>query len=172
MGYPSKIHRNIQLRTWPGSIPVQFRYTVGKAGTTFFQRLRDEGRLYGTRCVECGLTYLPPRLFCERCFAELTEWVAVQDQGELFSYTVVHRDLNGRPLEKPQVFGLVQLYGADTVFFHRILADPDYLRFGMKVRAVLLPSARRTGAITDLVGFEPVQVFRASTFQPPSGRAP
>ncbi len=155
MSFFSKIERNVELRAWPGEIPVQFRYTAGVAGETFFRRLKEEGRIYGTRCDHCGITYAPGRLFCERCFAELDQWVDVGLEGELYSYTIVHHDLEGRPLDKPRILGLIKLYHADTVFYHEILAPSDQLRIGMKVVAVIKPKNRRRGAITDIQGFAP-----------------
>lgn len=155
MSFLRKIDRNTDLRTWAGEIPVQFRYTAGVAGETFLRRLKDEGKIYGTRCETCGITYVPARLFCERCFAELENWVDVGLEGEVYSYTIVHYDLEGQPLKKPRVFGLIKLYHADTLFYHEILAPPDQLRIGMKVVASLKPKNRRTGSITDIQGFEP-----------------
>ena len=59
------------VRKIPGELPVSFRYTPGVANTTFFEALRDRGVLLGSRCPSCAVTYLPARLFCERCFSEL-----------------------------------------------------------------------------------------------------
>ena len=62
----------LMARTVHGELPVAFHYTPGVGNTAFFEALRDRGVLLGSRCEACGVTYLPARIFCERCFAELT----------------------------------------------------------------------------------------------------
>src|SRR5207247_10607474 len=68
-------------------------YTAGVAGERFFQTLRSRGVLAVTRCAECQVTYLPPRLYCERCFADLSQaWAEVAPGGRVHTYTVVCED--------------------------------------------------------------------------------
>ena len=55
---------------------------------------------------------MPAAIFCERCFAELDEWVEVPSRGTVFTYTVLYRDLEGQPLDQPQILAYVKLDGA------------------------------------------------------------
>jgi uncharacterized OB-fold protein len=134
-----------------GELPVGFRYTPGVANTVFFEALRDRGVLLGSRCASCGVTYLPARLFCERCFAELTPDVECGPQGELISWTVGRVGIDDEPLDEPVTVGLVRLDGADTVLMHLLqVGEPQ---IGMRVRAVVRED--RAGSILDLAGFAP-----------------
>lgn len=137
-------------RVVPGNLPVRFRYTPGVANTAFFEALRDRGVLLGSRCENCALTYLPARLFCERCFAELRVDTECGPGGTLESFTVCHEGIDGEPLAEPTTLGLVKLDGADTVMVHRLLetTEPE---IGMRVRAVIRDG--RTASIEDLAGF-------------------
>jgi uncharacterized OB-fold protein len=134
-----------------GELPVGFRYTPGVANTAFFEALRDRGVLLGSRCGSCGVTYLPARLFCERCFAELTPDVECGPEGELISWTVCRVDIDDEPLDEPVTVGLVKLDGADTVLMHLLQSDEPQI--GMRVRAVVRED--RAGSILDLAGFAP-----------------
>lgn len=138
-----------------GEIPLSNRYTAGIAGEVFFRKLKDEGKFVGTRCNKCEQTYVPARLFCERCFAELREYIEVADTGVVRAVTVAHVGLDGERLERPAVVGAIQLDGASTVFIHRLLVDPSKARIGMKVKASLIPKPKRIGSILDIRGFEP-----------------
>jgi uncharacterized OB-fold protein len=119
------------VRKIPGELPVAFRYTPGVGNTAFFEALADRGVFLGSRCDECGVTYVPARIFCERCFAV---------------------DVDGAPLAEPETIGLVRLDGADTVLLHR-LVDAHDPSIGMRVEAVLRPAEERTASIDDLRGF-------------------
>ncbi|MFB3738292.1 MAG: Zn-ribbon domain-containing OB-fold protein [Candidatus Velamenicoccus archaeovorus] len=154
-----KIARPERIRRVQGDLPVGHRYTPGVAGEAFFTALRDRGVLLGSRCGSCGYTYVPARLFCERCFAELAADTEVGPGGELVSFTIGFVDAEDRPLELPETIGLVRLDGADALLVHRILDLGDEpLEIGVRVEAVVRPPEQRTGSILDLEGFRPVEV--------------
>lgn len=142
-----------EVRRWDGEFPVRHRYTPGVAGTAFFTALRDRGVLLGSRCEACSYTYVPARLFCERCFAELAADTEVGPGGELVSYTIGFVGLEGEPLADPETIGLVRLDGADSVLVHRVLDADEPLEIGERVEVVLRPLGDREGTILDIEGF-------------------
>lgn len=151
-----KIAQPSQVRRWSGDIPVRHRYTPGVAGEVFFTALRDRGVLLGSRCEACGYTYVPARLFCERCFAELAADVEVGPSGTLVSFTIGFVGVEGEALGVPVTLGLVQLEGADAVLLHHVLEVGDRpLEIGERVDVVLRPAGERTGSILDIEGFRP-----------------
>lgn len=142
------------VRRWPGEFPVRHRYTPGVAGQVFLTALRDRGVLLGSRCPECGYTYVPARLFCERDFAELAADREVGPGGTLVSFTVGFVGIEGEALDRPETWGLVRLDGADATLLHRLLDTGDQpLEIGRRVEAVVRPQAERTGSILDIAGF-------------------
>ncbi len=159
MGSLEHIERVDQLGQWPGEMPVRFLYTVGVAGERFLRELMENGRFLGSRCPACRYTYLPPRLYCERCFAELTDWVEVGPQGTIEALTVAHVGLDGQPLAQPETFALIRLDGADGLLFHRVAAAED-LEIGATVEPVFKRRAARTGSILDIQHFRPASSRR------------
>lgn len=147
-----KISDPTRVRAVEGHIPIAHRYTPGVAGAAFFEALKD-GDFLASRCDECGITYCPNRIFCERCFGALEHDTKVGPRGILESFTVAHQDVEGRPLDEPQTLGLVRLDGADTVLMHRVLDAAGALGIGDAVEAVFEPKSKRTGSINDLRGF-------------------
>jgi uncharacterized OB-fold protein len=144
-----------EVRRWEGGMPVGHRYTPGVAGEAFFSALRERGAILGSRCEECSYTYVPARLFCERCFGELNADVEVGPAGELRSFTIAFVDVDERPVETPVTYGLVRLDGADALLLHRVIDPGDEpLEIGARVEAVL--EERRFGSILDIRGFRVV----------------
>jgi uncharacterized protein len=138
-------------------MPVAHRYTPGVAGEAFFTALRDRGVFVGSRCDSCAYTYVPARLFCERCFAELAADTEVGPGGIVRSFTIGFTDVEGGALDEPVTLGLVQLDRADAVLVHRLVDLRDEpLEIGERVEAVLRPDGERTGSIHDIVGFRVV----------------
>jgi uncharacterized protein len=152
-----RIARPEQIRRWEGDLPVRHRYTPGVAGDAFFTALLERGVLLGSRCETCAYTYVPARLFCERCFSELSADTEVGPGGELVSFTIVFRGIEGESLERPQTLGAVRLDGADAVLIHRVEPDEEPLEIGERVEVVVEPQPRRTGSILDIAGFRVVE---------------
>ena len=137
-------------RTVHGELPVAFHYTPGVGNTAFFEALRARGVLLGSRCEACGVTYLPARIFCERCFAELAADTECGPEGTLESFTTGYVGIDGEPLDQPVAIGLVKLDSADTVLMHRLIGDGPW-QIGARVEVVV--AAERAGSILDVEGF-------------------
>lgn len=150
-----KLHHAV---AWRGDIPITSRYTAGIAGERFFREIKDNARILGTHCEACDLTYVPASMFCERCFAELEDWVEVPSQGAVFTYTVLYRDLDDKPLDEPAILAYVKLDGANGGLVHYMAdVDPNALHIGMDVEAVFKDAADREGSILDILHFRPVE---------------
>ena len=157
MAILEKIDKLQDAISWQGDIPITSRYTAGIAGERFFREIKDNGRFLGTRCEACDLLYVPAVMFCERCFAELDEWVDVPSRGSVFTYTVLHRDLDEEPLDPPAILAYVKLDGTDGGLVHYLgEVDPDEVTIGLVVEAEFLAAAERRGSILDIKYFRPV----------------
>jgi len=133
-----------------GGIPLRSLYTAGIAGEAFFRALKDRGELIGSRCKPCNQVYVPSRIFCERCFAELSDRVSVGPAGRVVAVTKVHLGMDNERLAESVTVVAVQLDGASTVLVHRMRPGATEVRVGARVRAVLRPQAERVGGILDL----------------------
>jgi uncharacterized OB-fold protein len=98
-------------------------------------------------------------MFCERCFAELDEWVEVPNQGTVFTYTVLYLDLDEKPLDPPAVLAYVKLGESDGGLVHYVgEANPEEVFIGTEVEAVFKDAASRKGSILDIQYFRPIPV--------------
>jgi len=134
-----------------GDFPVYFRYTAGIAGERFLRELKENGKLVATRCSKCSLDYLPPRIFCERCMAKLTEYVDVRNEGIVESLTLCMRDSAGNRLSEPVGVAFVRFQSAYGGLIHRTKGP---VSIGDRVRVVLKDKSQRTGSILDIEYFD------------------
>lgn len=145
-----------EMLKWKGEIPVEYLYTAGMAGEQFFRMLKEKGRLIGTVCTKCRVAYLPPRMFCERCFSSLKRWKPVPRQGVIFTYTVNHVDIDNNNLSSPIVIALVKFKGFHGGIIHKIAEiSPEEVNIGMIVAPVVEDAKKRTGTINDIKYFRP-----------------
>jgi uncharacterized OB-fold protein len=142
-------------KAWYGEMPVTSRYTAGLAGEKFLRGIKDEGKILGSHCDRCGVTYVPVRQFCERCMDELDETVDVGTEGEVHTFTLLFEDLDGTPREEPEIVAFINL--GDGGLVHRLdEVHLDDLDIGMPVEAVFKPKGEREGSILDIKYFRPV----------------
>ncbi len=148
-----KITNPFGPRHWIGHMEADYLYTLGIAGERFFKEIKENGRIMGAKCPKCGLIFVPPRLYCEKCFAKFEEWVDVGKKGEVYTYTIVTVDIEGKKLEKPEIYALIRFEGTQGGLIHKI-GETNKAYIGMKVEALLKPPNERKASINDIAYFK------------------
>ncbi|MGQ9624251.1 MAG: Zn-ribbon domain-containing OB-fold protein [Candidatus Bathycorpusculaceae bacterium] len=151
-----KITNTFGTRHCIGHMEADYLYTLGVAGERFFKEIKENGKIMGAKCPKCGLIFVPPRLYCEKCFAKLEDWVDVGKKGEVYTFTIATVDIDGKELEKPQIYALIRFEGTQGGLIHKI-RETDKAYIGMKVEAVLKPPSERKASINDIAYFKPAK---------------
>ena len=148
---------------------LAFNYAAGEAASRFLIALRDEKKIYGTRCPSCLRLLVPARSFCPRCFIDTTEWIEVGPVGTLVAFAFdqslqshARASQEYADPNKRLCLGLIRFEGADTSLVHRIgEVNPDTLRVGVLVAPVFIET--RSGNILDIAYFKPVEADNANS---------
>jgi len=135
------------------TISLRYDYALGEVAGKFMEGLKA-GKILATRCTKSGLTYLPPRSFCEQSFEPCDAWVEVGPAGVIEQSTIVVRGYEGKR-KAPQAVAFVRLDGADSAVANYVdgldLSDlgaaMKSIAPGTRVRVVF--EAERQGRITD-----------------------
>ncbi len=137
---------------YPGTMEVEeYVYTPGLHGEELAKALR-QGKILG---MKCGSTLIvPPLTFCPD--GSPGELVPVESTWRVVTYTIVYDTIEGEPLEEPEIIAVLRPDGFQGGLVHRVRAAPGSIYIGMPVRPVFRPEGERTGAITDILYFEPV----------------
>jgi len=146
-----EIVKNVK-RTWH----MPYHWCYGKSNAEFFERLKNEKALYGSRCTSCRKVVVPLSGLCARCFADTEpEVIQLKDEGVLDSFTIVYLPYPGQPAAPPYAYGMIKLDGADNFFMHMVDGIPlDDIRVGMRVKAVWNDEPR--GDFYDIEYFKPI----------------
>ena len=158
MAITEKITNTTKPTFWEGEIPVRYVYTFGLAGEKFFRAVKDRGTFLATRCDECDITYVPPKIYCDRCFAKLDKYINVGTTGYVETFTITFRDMDGSEKKEPKVLAMIKIEGTDGGLVHYLEGIPlDMIAIGMPVKAKFKPKSQRKGSIEDIFGFGPVK---------------
>jgi uncharacterized protein len=110
----------------PAEWRVRYNYPAGETATKFFAALQQK-RILATRCRVSGISYLPPRAYCERSFEACDEWVEASHVGTIEAATIVSAAFENLPAP-PYAIAYVRLDGVDTALLNFVrgldLSDP------------------------------------------------
>jgi len=153
-----KLSKPSEARHWTDSIPLEYHYTVGVAGEDFRRELKEKGKLLASKCPQCKNSYVPARMYCPTCFVETKERATINRPGYVYSLTTVRADKTGREVRGAMVVALVKFQGFEGGIVHKLEADdPEKVKIGTKVEPVLKDVGSRTGALTDILAFRPIE---------------
>lgn len=76
----------------------------------------DKGKLAGTHCKSCGVSYFPPRTDCARCLSSDMEWSEITGKGRLVSYSTLIYAPTGFEADLPYTIALVEFENRMKVF--------------------------------------------------------
>ena len=157
MALVERFQKTTDITYWEGQIPMSYIYTVGRAGEKFFREIMN-GKFFGARCDACSVTYVPPRIYCERCFDRLEQdYIDVGTVGTVHTFTVLYKNLDDSTKKEPSILAVIRLDGTDGGIVHYLgEVGPDEVCIGMKVKAALKPKKDRVGEIRDIICFKPL----------------
>ena len=97
----------------------------------------EQGKVMGTRCVDCGRMFFPPRADCHQCMASNMEWFEVIGTGTLVTYSKLEYAPVGFGEDLPYAIAVAD-YG-DYKIFGRIAGDvpEEEIQVGMAVKTVV-----------------------------------
>ena len=119
-----------------------------------------EGVILGARCTTCRKIIVPPRIVCEWCFRPMHEYVPLQDTGTVNTFSLCYVTWDMRRVKDPEIPAVIEIDGASPL--HGIMhmlgeVDPQKVHIGMRVNAVWRAAEDRSGAITDILYFKPLE---------------
>ncbi|QAA94611.1 Zn-ribbon domain-containing OB-fold protein [Pollutimonas thiosulfatoxidans] len=132
---------------------VRYQYPLGEVGARFFDGLKEK-KILATRCTSSGISYLPPRAYCERSFEVCDAWVEAGQSGVIEAATIVTAAFDNLP-PPPYAIAFVRLDGVDTAMVNFVrdidLSDiqsaAQRLKPGTRVKVVFNDTPE--GKITD-----------------------
>jgi uncharacterized protein len=151
-----KAGKFIQIASSPNA---RYAYDCGIAMARYLEALR-QGKLLGVHFAKSGRTVIPPRAFDETDLSPISEWVELPHTGTVNTFSLAYVTWDVRRLEKPEIPAVIDIDGTSpTAGIMHMLGevDPKKVKVGMRVKAVWKPEAERTGTITDIKYWKPIE---------------
>ena len=127
-----------------------------------YESYLNEEKLMGSRCKECGASFVPPRPLCQSCYSSEMEWVEMEGKGKLSAFTCISIGpsfmiAEGYNRKNPYCSGVVELDEGPRVDARIEGVDtnkPEDIKVGMPLRVKFLHRGEEDDLKTYLA-FEP-----------------
>lgn len=131
---------------------------------TSFAAFLAENRLMGSRCIETGEIFIPPRPMCPHTYSTNMEWVELSGEGKLVAFTSIYIGTSamvraGYDRRAPYCAGIVELAEGPRFSAQIVGVDekhPEAIRIGQPLRAGFVARGEGESRHTQLV-FELVE---------------
>jgi uncharacterized protein len=108
-----------------------------------FHTYLNEGKLMGSRCVDTGEIFVPPRAMCPRTYSTNMEWVELSGRARLLTFTTVHIGTTamvraGYDRQHPYCAGIVELAEGPRFSAQIVGVDalqPETIQIGQSLEA-------------------------------------
>jgi uncharacterized protein len=134
-----------EARRWVDAIPFHYEYTAGVAGEAFLRGLMA-GRILAGYCPKCRTAALPARMYCVDCYSPTTKFKRAGPAGTVRAMARMVGD-SGEVVK----FAFIEFPDVRGGIIHRLIGNA---RVGSRVRPRFKQRKERTGAISDVLGFE------------------
>ena len=68
---------------------LSITYNIPINRTSKFWTSLEKGKVYATKCTKCGKLHFPPAADCGECNSSKIDWVELDGEGEIVSFTQV-----------------------------------------------------------------------------------
>ena len=116
---------------------MEFGYVNWSTNTAVVDKWNQglmEEKILATRCKNCGKVFLPPRGDCP-CGKEDVEWIEMNSQATLATYTVIMFAPESMSDKAPYVVAIGEFDNGVRLLAH-LFANPNDIKVGMNVKLV------------------------------------
>jgi uncharacterized OB-fold protein len=112
-----------------------------------FTKFLAEGKLFGTKCVQCRNIEFPPRANCSRCLSDKWEWIQLSGDCRLLTFTKVEAAPAAFQDQAPYILGLAEFSEGPKVLAWIDRAIPETeVKAGLRLK--LNPTTLKNGQLS------------------------
>jgi uncharacterized OB-fold protein len=113
-------------------LPLRFQLGTSRI-QKFFEGLK-EGKVYMTKCKECGEKFFPPQADCPKCLESNMNWIPLSGEGELLTCTMITVKPTTYAHYDHYIVGIAQMKEGIRVLAWLNIDDPQKIKPKMKVQ--------------------------------------
>ncbi|MFZ7136833.1 MAG: Zn-ribbon domain-containing OB-fold protein [archaeon] len=114
--------------------PLTITYNLPISKTTKFWKELKEGKVFATKCKNCGKPHFPPVADCGNCGSSEVEWTQLSGEGKLVTFTEVIVKPASFSKEPSYIVAVAELVEGVKVLAWLTGIEKEKITIGMKVK--------------------------------------
>ncbi|MBD6955889.1 MAG: 3-hydroxybutyryl-CoA epimerase [Aciduliprofundum sp.] len=114
------------------SLELKYQIPVGRI-SEFFRGL-EKGKIMATKCKDCNEIFFPPQVNCPNCPGSEVEWVELDGDATLETFTVINVKPTSFSRYPDYVVAIGKMKEGVKVLSWLNIEDPKKIRIGMNIR--------------------------------------
>ncbi|PVX23963.1 MAG: DNA-binding protein [Candidatus Bathyarchaeum sp.] len=115
---------------------LKITYNLPISRTSKFWQGLQEGRVYAARCKKCGKLHFPPVADCGSCNSSDVEWIELDGEGEVVTFTQVFVKPASFSDEQSYIVAIAELNEGVKVLAWLTGVEREDVKVGMHVKLV------------------------------------
>jgi uncharacterized OB-fold protein len=115
---------------------LQITYNLPINKTAKFWNGLKEGKVFATKCENCGKLHFPPVADCGECGSSSVDWVKLDGEGEVETFTEIVVKPASFSKESPYIVAIARLKEGVKVLAWLTGVEREDVKVGLKVRIV------------------------------------
>jgi uncharacterized OB-fold protein len=115
---------------------LRITYNLPISRTLKFWKGLEEGKVHATKCRKCGKLHFPPVADCGVCGSSEVDWVELDGEGELVTFTQVFAKPASFLEEFPYIVAIARLKEGIKVLAWLTGIKREDVKVGMRVKVV------------------------------------
>jgi len=114
--------------------PLTITYNFPISKTSKFWNELKKGKVFATRCKNCGRLHFPPVADCGTCGSSEMEWTKLTGKGQIVTFTQVIVKPASFSQEPPYIVAVAELIEGVKVLAWLSGIEKENVKIGMKVK--------------------------------------
>jgi uncharacterized OB-fold protein len=115
---------------------LRIKYNLPISRTSKFWKGLEEGKVYATNCRKCGMLHFPPVADCGACGSSEVDWVELDGEGEVVTFTQVFAKPASFSEEQPYIVAISRLKEGVKALAWLTGVKREDVKVGMRVKLV------------------------------------
>jgi len=116
------------------TLNIQYNLPISRT-SKFWDGLR-EGKVYATKCKKCRKLYFPPVVDCGNCSSSDVEWIVLDGDGRIVTFTQIFVKPNSFSKEPAYIVAIARLKEGIKALAWLTGVERNDVKVGMRVKLV------------------------------------
>lgn len=116
--------------------PMTFNPEMATRKLSEFWRGLENGKIYASKCRKCGTLSFPPVADCSRCMSSDPEWIEIEGEGEIETFTKIMIRPKNFADHSPYTVAVAKMKEGVKVLASITVPDEGKLKIGAKIKLI------------------------------------